>query len=103
MELRDRLLSLREDLGGARREFRWPRFEEFNWAADYFDVIAADNANTALRVVDDRGADQSLSFAALARRSSQVASFLRRHGVGRGDRVLIMLGNVVPLWETMLA
>lgn len=100
---RDLLLRLREDLTAARREFQWPRFEEFNWALDYFDVIARGNHNVALRVVSSGGAEESLTFAQLARRSSQVANFLAAQGVGRGDRILIMLANVVPLWETMLA
>ncbi|HEX4676941.1 MAG TPA: AMP-binding protein [Steroidobacteraceae bacterium] len=100
---RDLLLRLREDLAAAGREFQWPRFEEFNWARDYFDVIARDNESPALRVVSGTGADESLTFAQLARRSSQVANFLSAHGVGAGDRILIMLANVVPLWETMLA
>jgi acetyl-CoA synthetase len=103
IELRDRLL--REDLSHeqALRRFQWPAIRHFNWAHDYFDRIAAGNERPALRVVDDAGGDSSLSFAALARRSNQVANFLRRHGVGPGDRVLIMLGNVVALWEIMLA
>src|SRR5262249_44154151 len=49
------------------------------------------------------GLDLSLTFADLAERSNRVANLLRHHGVGPGDRVLVMLGNVVPLWETMLA
>ena len=100
---RELLLRLREDLTAAAHEFQWPRFEEFNWARDYFDVIAQDNHNPALRVVSGGGAEESLTFAQLARRSSQVASFLAAQGVGPGDRILIMLANVVPLWETMLA
>jgi acetyl-CoA synthetase len=99
---RDLLLRLREDLTAAGREFQWPRFEEFNWARDYFDVIAEDNHELALRVVSG-GGEESLTFAQLAHRSSQVANFLAAHGVGAGDRILIMLANVVPLWETMLA
>ena len=100
---RDQLLRLRGDLTRAEREFRWPRFEEFNWARDYFDVIAQDNHEPALRIVSGVGAEQSLSFAQLARRSSQVANFLAAQGIGPGDRILLMLANVVPLWETMLA
>jgi acetyl-CoA synthetase len=100
---RDLLLRLREDVTAAGREFQWPRFENFNWAHDYFDVIAQDNHNAALRVVSSGGAEESLTFAQLARRSSQVANFLAAQGVGPGDRILIMLANVVPLWETMLA
>ena len=100
---RELLLRHREDLTAAGQEFQWPRFENFNWAHDYFDVIAQDNHNAALRVVSDGGAEESLTFAQLARRSSQVANFMAAQGVGPGDRILIMLANVVPLWETMLA
>ncbi|HEY8051591.1 MAG TPA: AMP-binding protein [Steroidobacteraceae bacterium] len=100
---RDQLLRLRDDLGAAYRDFRWPAFEHFNWVRDYFDVIAAGNDAPALRVIDDAGGDETLSFAQLSRRSSEVANFLESQGVGPGDRILIMLGNVVPLWETMLA
>lgn len=103
LEARDLLLRCREDLSGALRAFRWPVFGEFNWARDYFDVIAAGNDAAALRVVDDAGADETLSFAQLARRSAQVASFLRSAGVEQGDRILIMLPNCTALWETMLA
>jgi acetyl-CoA synthetase len=101
--LRDRLLQLRADPHTAQREFRWPEFEYFNWARDYFDVIAADNEATALRLVDDAGTDRSLSFAALARRSAQLAAFLDSRGLRPGERVLLMLPNCVALWETMLA
>src|SRR5215471_5890766 len=34
---------------------------------------------------------------------SATGSWLRGLGVRRGDRMLLMLGNVVPLWEVMLA
>ena len=103
IEVRDQLLRLREDWAGAQREFQWPQLTDFNWARDYFDVIAAGNEQPALRVVDDSGADQVLSFAQVARRSQQVAAFLAAQGIRAGDRILIMLPNCVPLWETMLA
>jgi len=103
LEARDQLLSCREDLAEALRRFRWPELTEFNWARDYFDVIAAQNEAPALRVVDDGGGDQTLSFGALARRSRQVAAFLGAAGVGPGDRILLMLPNCTALWETMLA
>lgn len=102
IKARDQLLSLRTDLSTALRDFRWPDPVFFNWALDYFDSVAADNEQPALRVVDDVLGDRTLSFAELSRRSSQVAHFLAAAGVDRGDRVLIMLSNVVPLWETML-
>ncbi|WP_028272669.1 AMP-binding protein [Arthrobacter sp. UNC362MFTsu5.1] len=103
---RDRLLALREDYGQARDEFQWPRFEEFNFALDWFDQIAADPAKgtkPALVIVEQDGSATRRSFAELSERSSQVAAWLRSQGVRRGDRMIIMLGNQVELWELMLA
>jgi acetyl-CoA synthetase len=102
LEARDFLLAHRTDYAAARRGFRWPRLERFNWALDHFDELAKGNDRPALWVVDDAG-EVKLTFAEMSRRSSQVANFLRAQGVRRGDAVLLMLGNVVPLWEVMLA
>src|SRR5450631_779536 len=103
IELRDRVLRPGISPVEACAAFESPPVGAFNWAIDYFDRIAVGNDRAALRVVDDAGHDQVLSYADLARRSNQVANFLAAHGVAAGDRVLIMLGNVVALWETMLA
>jgi acetyl-CoA synthetase len=104
---RDLLLRHREDYDAARREFAWPVLDEFNWALDWFDVIAGEHPErTALRIVSDDGdgdGDVRLSYAELAARSGQLAGWLRGLGVRRGDRVLLMLGNVAPLWEVILA
>jgi len=101
---RDLLLSYRDDYESARREFTWPELDEFNWALDWFDVIAGEHPDRpALRIVADDGFDASLSYGELSARSGQVANWLRGLGVRRGDRVLLMLGNVVPLWEVILA
>jgi acetyl-CoA synthetase len=100
---RDLLLACREDYERACREFRWPELDRFNWALDYFDPMARGNDRPALWIVDESGSEIRLSFAEMAARSNRTANHLRRLGVARGDRVLIMLGNIAPLWETMLA
>jgi acetyl-CoA synthetase len=100
---RDLLLEHRLDLSAARAAFSWPRLETFNWALDWFDAIAAENEQTALRVVEQGGGERALSFAQLARRSNRVAQWMRSIGVARGDRVILMLGNQVELWEASLA
>jgi acetyl-CoA synthetase len=101
---RDRLLELRTDRDRAVAEFSWPRFAgNFNWAVDWFDVIARDNDRTALWVVEEDGREQQLSFESMRHRSDQAAAWLAGQGVGRGDRVLLMLGNQIELWEVMLA
>jgi acetyl-CoA synthetase len=102
-DARDLLLRHRDDYDRAYAEFQWPKLEEFNWALDWFDGIAAGNERTALWVVAENGTEQKLSFAELSERSSCVASWLRGLGVARGDRIVVMLGNQVELWEALLA
>ena len=43
------------------------------------------------------------TYGDLSRRSDQVARWLRRLGVGAGDRVIVMLNNTIELWELLLA
>jgi acetyl-CoA synthetase len=100
---RDLLLERREDYDAAYRDFRWPQLGGFNWALDWFDVVAAKNDHSALRVVESDGSERALSFARMSARSNRVANWLREAGVARGDRLILMLGNQVELWETILA
>ncbi|MEV6542437.1 AMP-binding protein [Streptomyces sp. NPDC051665] len=100
---RDFLLAHRTDYATAYEGFSWPRPEHFNWALDWFDVIAADNDRTALHIVEEDGAEAALSFAEMSERSNRVANWLRAQGVRAEDRILVMLGNQTELWETALA
>ncbi len=104
---RDFLLAHRGDYDTAYRDFRWPVLDRFNWAVDHFDAMACsgdeDNEATALHIVGQDGSETKRSFRQMSERSSQVANFLRGLGVKRGDHLLLMLGNELPLWEVMLA
>lgn len=102
------LLKHRADYDTAVADFRWPDEAQFNWALDWFDAgLAGDPESrdrTALWIVDAATSTETkLTFAALSRRANQTANFLRDLGLKRGDHLLLLLGNVVPLWETMLA
>lgn len=101
---RDFLFTNRTNYRKAHAEFRWPQLDNFNYALDWFDAELArgDNANRlALKIVGD-GAGTA-TFGELSERSNRIANGLRALGVKRGERILLMLGNVVPLWELMLA
>ena len=100
---RDFLVAQRTHYDAALAGFAWPTLTTFNWALDYFDTIARDNHAPALHIVEENGTEEKLSYAQLSQRSSQVANYLYSVGVRRGHRLLLMLGNEVPLWETMLA
>lgn len=103
LEARDFLIRNRTDYPAAYQGFHWPRLTHFNWALDYFDHMAAGNDQPALWVVDESGAETKLSFAQMSERSNRVANFLRSIGLKRGERILVMLGNEVALWDIMLA
>ena len=107
-EAREFLLRHRTDYDAAVNGFKWPDPVPFNWALDWFDAgLATDPASktrAALWIVDAAGgAETKVTFEAMSRRSNQVANFLRAQGLKRGDHLLLLLGNVIPLWETMLA
>jgi acetyl-CoA synthetase len=102
LQARQFLQDHREDYATAYAGFRWPALDRFNWALDYFDVMARGNEAPALWIVEEDGREEKLSFAQLSQRSSQAANWLRAQGVRRGDRVLLMLANERPLWEAML-
>ncbi len=104
-QAREFLLAHRDDYDTTYREFRWPELGPFNWALDWFDVAAAGpaGASPALWIVEEDGSEQKLTFAEMSARSDRVANWLRGRGVRRGDRVILMLGNQVELWECLLA
>lgn len=101
---RDQLVDVIADYDKAVETFEWPRITgTFNWATDWFDVIAADNHRPALWIVEADGSEQQVTFAQMSERSDRVAVWLSGLGIGKGDRVILMLGNQVELWEAMLA
>ncbi|UYO52532.1 AMP-binding protein [Rhodopseudomonas palustris] len=107
-QARSFLLQHRTDYAAAVAGFRWPDPVPFNWALDWFDAELASNPDSrnrpALWIVDGTtGREEKPSFAHLSKRSNQVANYLRAKGLKRGDHLLLLLGNVVPLWEVMLA
>ncbi|MUL48877.1 AMP-binding protein [Mycobacterium sp. CBMA293] len=104
---RDGLVASIGDYRQALDTFRWPQLTgAFNWATDWFDVIARSPERAeqaALSITEEGGAEERYTFAEMADRSDQVATWLQALGVRKGDRVIVMLGNQVELWESMLA
>jgi acetyl-CoA synthetase len=105
-EARRFLLEHREDYDAAYAGFAWPELDEFNWALEWFDHLGADAESAdrpALWIVEQDGSERRWTYAEMSARSNQVANWLRTLGVARGDRIVLMLGNQVELWEMVLA
>jgi acetyl-CoA synthetase len=99
--VRDALIRMSSNVAIAAADFRLPVIEHFNWALDWFDKISTPD-NVALCICGHTE-DTSITFQSLSRRSNQVANWLESRGVCRGDRVFLLLGNSIPLYEIILA
>lgn len=80
------------------RDFQWAVPETFNFAVDVVDHWAKDADRLALIWTDDAADERRFTYVEISRRSKQVAALLARHGVGKGERVLIMLPRR-PEWQ----
>ena len=101
---RDRLVAFRDNHAEAVAGFEWPDVgDSFNWGIDWFDAIARGNNQPALVIAEEDATTQRFSFHEMAARSDQVGNWLKSLGVRRGDAVMLMLGNQVELWDSMLA
>jgi acetyl-CoA synthetase len=102
------LLAHRTDYATAFAGFAWPAPSHFNWALDWFDGELAHSPESCDRIavwlVDAvTRVETKRSFSELSRSSNQVANFFRDLGLKRRDPILVLLGNDLSLWETMLA
>lgn len=103
-DARDRLREMRTMYEMAVESFSWPDVgPRFNFVHAWFDRFARDNDRPGLVIMEEDGRRAVYSFAELVTRSEQVAVHLAAHGVGRGDSVMVILGNQIELWESMLA
>ena len=86
------------DYAATARGFRWAVPERFNFARDVVDYWAATEGKPALVWCDDAGRERRFTFEDIARASCRFANLLAAHGVGKGDRVVVMLPRL-PEWQ----
>jgi len=102
-KVRDFLLEHGQDYTGAVAGFEWPELDEFNFATEWFDVVAGEHPDrAAVTIVSEDLSTQSWTYGELSRRSDQVSRWLRSQGLGAGDHVIVMLNNTIELWELLL-
>nr|MBA3325734.1 acyl-CoA synthetase [Paracoccaceae bacterium] len=87
-----------------RARFRWPRLLRYNIAEAVCDAWARDAPDRiALRYLRPDGEVRDWSYGQLARAARRLANVFRAHGVGRGDRVAILLPQTPETLLTHLA
>ena len=101
-DLRDFVLNVKS-YEEAMAGFNWPRITKFNWALDYFDVIAEGNQKSALVFADVNGASETVTYDQMKKRSNQVANLISDLGISKGDRVMLMMDSSVEIYVLFLA
>ncbi len=87
-----------------RAAFRWPRWRRFNIAEVCCDVWARQEPDrVALRYIRPEGEERVWTFAMLARAARRFANALKAQGIGRGDRVAVLLPQTPETLITHLA
>lgn len=78
--------------------------EKFNFAYDVLDDIAAkDPTRKAIIHVGPDGVRREYDFRWLAQASARLADALAQRGVGKGDRVMLLLYRRIEFWVSMMA
>ncbi len=90
------------DYQQARRDFKWEVAEDYNFAIDTIGKWARDPEKLAMLWVGPDGSEERYTFTHFDEQSSRAAHAFEKLGIGKGDRVLLMLPRVVEWWETML-
>ena len=86
------MLPFIKDYDRLYREFRWEVPARYNIGVDVCDRWATiDPDRAAIIHVHSDGGTETISFRALMQMSNRLANALRAHGVGRGERVAILL------------
>ena len=77
--------------------------ENFNFAFDVVDVVAAENPErNAMVWCDDKGAEARFSFAQMSCYSNKAANFFKSHGIKKGDPVMLILKRRYEFWFCLL-
>ena len=102
---RDFLLHHPHDYDTVVRNFAWPQLDDFNFALEWFDVVAGEHPDRpAVTIVEETtGQTNSWTYGEVAARSDQVASWLVGLGIRPGDTMIVMLNNTIELWEILMA
>ena len=78
--------------------------DNFNFAYDVMDVLAAEEPDSeALVWCNVAGEERRFTYGELGELSNRTANALRRAGVNKGDRVMLMLKRHHEYWTTILA
>ncbi len=104
MTLFKRYATVEEDAFGSLKSIRYHIPDDFNFAYDVVDEIAAVNPDKlAMLWVSNEGEAKRISFGEMSEMSNRAANYFRSLGIKKGDKVMVILKRHYQFWYTILA
>jgi acyl-coenzyme A synthetase/AMP-(fatty) acid ligase len=100
---RDALSPLDAALAPALAEGSWRVPSRFNFTRDVVEVLAQDPRRQALTFLGSDGVIEPRTFLQLAQGAARWSAYLHEHGIGPGDRMLVVEAATPDWVEIMLA
>lgn len=76
---------------------------DFNFAYDLIDIVAKSEPDRrAMQWCDDKGNEETFSFEYFSKQSNRAANMFTKHGVKRGDTVVLILKRHHQFWSALL-
>ncbi|MBQ7726074.1 MAG: AMP-binding protein, partial [Clostridia bacterium] len=93
-----------EDENGALKSISFSGCESFNFAFDIVDEIARKEPDKlAMLHIDKHKTERRFTFNDIKRASAQTANYFKSLGIGKGDRVMLVLKRHYQFWFSILA
>ena len=100
----DRFVSTKEDEKGLVTEISFHDEDKFNFAFDIVDGLAKAKPDKLAMVHLDREKKETrFTFKQISKESNRIANYFKSVGIGKGDRVLLILRRHWQFWITMCA
>ena len=100
----DRFVQTEEDASGRLLHVRFTNTEKFNFAFDIVDAIAAKYPDKlAMLHISDHLTERRFTFREISETSNQIANYFLSLGIGRGDKVMLVMKRHYQFWPTILA
>ena len=93
-----------EDERGALQSLTFPHADEFNFAFDVVDAIAAKYPDKlAMLHLDKNKVERRFTFTDMSKASNRAANYFKSLGIKKGDRVMLVLKRHYQFWFAILA
>ena len=100
----DNFIDTVEDEKGVLQKISFKNEESFNFGFDVVDAIAQRTPEKlAMLHISNDGVERRFTFSDIKRASNQCANYFKALGIGRGDKVMLVLKRHYQFWFAMVA